>query len=95
MIDFLTLQKLPKRDKKKSAYQTENLLLGSWGAEGGNNPTSDGKEEDNGDVVRSSETDSVRRATTRGTVLEEHEDTVDEEEVFLRDSIPEVVEESI
>lgn len=46
-------------------------------------------------MVRSSETDSVRRAITRGTVLEEHEDTVDEEEVFLRDSIPEVVEESI
>lgn len=46
-------------------------------------------------MARSSETDSVRRATTRGTVLEEHEDTVDEEEVFLRDSIPEVVEESI
>lgn len=46
-------------------------------------------------MARSSETDSVRRATTRGTVLEEHEDTVEEEEVFLRDSTPEVVEESI
>lgn len=83
-----------KSDKKKRAYQTENLLLGSWGAEGGNNPTSEGKEEDSDDVARSSETDSVRRATTLGTVLEEHEDTVDEEEVFLRDSRPEV-EESI